>query len=761
LHSSNAQHCMKKITPLFLFALLLSSLMKAQSLYDINTIQQIRIHFSQANWDYQMDTAKNGDEGYIIAEWIELNGEVFDSVGVKYKGNSTYSASRAKNPLHISLDEYKDQSYGEYTDIKLSNQFGDPSLIREALSYEILGNYMDCPKSNYAEVYINDTLVGLFSNAESIGKKFCSDHFYSSKNTFVKCNPEVTSVSYRSNLKYIDPDSSDYEVRYDLQSDVGWNDLVALCDSLTNNQSSFSNIMDADRVIWMLAFNNVLVNLDSYSGAFAQNHYVYLDNTGHYNPVVWDLNMSFGGFPHTGTQAGMGTLDTTAMQTLSPILHAADLDWPIINIVMNNPQYRRMYFAHLRTITEEFFANGNYITAAAQLQGTIDAAVQADPNGFFSYANFQSGMNQDVFSLGSYVPGISNLMEARVNYLQSLAEYNLLPPTISNISVSDSLPAYLQTFTLNATVANANEVYLGIRFDKEEKFNHIPMYDDGLHNDGAAGDDVYGIDVIMQSAGARFYFYAENNDAGIFSPARAEHEFYSINADIPVAQQGEVVLNEFLAVNQNDTTDENGAHEDWIELYNTTSTPLNLFGLYLSDTYSNLTKYSFPENAIVPPHGYLILWADEDNTTTGDLHCNFKLSANGESLLISNAGGNILDSISFGAQAADRSMSRCPNGTGPFMTDFLPSFKDSNLCNDNVAELNEIQFSIYPNPSNAVVKIVMTPEMKNDFDVRNSFGQVIFEGTLSGEVQLYVSAWPAGIYFFSCKEIRKKFIVMH
>jgi len=754
---------MKKITLLLIPSLLLSAqMMKAQSLYDINTIQQIRIHFNQSNWDYQMDTSKDGSEGYIVAEWIELNGEIFDSVGVKYKGNSTYDASRAKNPLHISLDEYKEQSYGEYTDIKLSNQLGDPSLIREALAYQVLGNYMDCPKSNYAEVYINDTLVGLFSSAESIGKKFCSDHFYSSKNTFVKCNPKVTSTNFRSNLEYLGPDSSDYDVRYDMQSDIGWNDLVALCDSLTNNQSSFSNVMDVDRVIWMIAFNNVLVNLDSYSGAFAQNHYIYLDNTGHYDPVVWDLNMAFGGFPHTGTQGlGMGTLDTTAMQTLSPMLHASDNDWPLINNIMNNPQYRRMYFAHLRTITEEFFANGNYLTSALQLQNIIDAAVQSDPNNFFTYADFQAGMNQDVLVSSNYVPGISNLMEARVNYLHSLAEYNLVPPAVSNIQLTDTLPGYQQTFSVNATVTSSTVVYLGIRFDKEEKFNRLQMFDDGLHNDGTAGDNVFGIDVVMLSAGAQYYVYAENNDAGIFSPARAEHEYYSVNADIAVAQQGEVVLNEFLAVNQNDTTDENGAHEDWIELYNTTSSPRNLFGLYLSDTYTNLSKFAFPENAVIPPHGYLMVWADEDNTTTGDLHCNFKLSANGESLLLSNGAGNILDSISFGAQTADRSMSRCPNGTGPFMVDFQPSFKDSNLCNDNVAELDKMQFSIYPNPASSVIKIVTTTGMKKNFEIRNSFGQIIFAGKLSGALQIDVSLWSAGIYFFSCNGSKKKFVVMH
>ena len=71
----------------------------AQSLYDINQIQQIEIYFSQTNWDFQMDTAKAGAEGYIISDSVRINGVNFVDVGVKYKGNSSYNANGNKNPL--------------------------------------------------------------------------------------------------------------------------------------------------------------------------------------------------------------------------------------------------------------------------------------------------------------------------------------------------------------------------------------------------------------------------------------------------------------------------------------------------------------------------------------------------------------------------------------------------------------------------------------------------------------------------------------
>jgi spore coat protein CotH len=94
-------------------------------------IQTIEINFTQTNWDYMLDTATAGYESDIMANWVKINGVQYDSVGVRYKGNSTYNANQVKNPFHITLDAFKNQDYQGYTDIKLSNVAKDPSFVRE------------------------------------------------------------------------------------------------------------------------------------------------------------------------------------------------------------------------------------------------------------------------------------------------------------------------------------------------------------------------------------------------------------------------------------------------------------------------------------------------------------------------------------------------------------------------------------------------------------------------------------------------------
>ncbi len=99
------------------------------------------------------------------------------------------------------------------------------------------------------------------------------------------------------------------------------------------------------------------------------------------------------------------------------------------------------------------------------------------------------------------------------------------------------------------------------------------MYDDGAHNDGIAGNSIFGAS-ISNSVMIQYYIYAENSTAGVFSPERAEYEFHTIQQINPSS----VVINEFMADNQSYITDNDGEYEDWIELYNNSGDNFNMSG---------------------------------------------------------------------------------------------------------------------------------------------------------------------------------------
>lgn len=739
----------------FLLSVLLlisSTVCFAQSFYDPNTLQKIEITFSQSNWDYILDTAKAGKDGYLMAQLVKINGVSFDSAGVKFKGGSSYNANNAKNPFHIELDFIKNQNYQGYKDIKLSNGFKDPSMVREVLAYNILNKYMPSSLSNYCQLYVNGVYIGVYSNSEAVTKTFVNSRFYSKDNAFFFMD------NFNCPLKYNGQDSSFY-TNYTIKSTTGWKALINLCDTLVNKPSFIESILDVDRSLWMIGFDNVTVNLDSYIGAPTHNYYAYRDDNGRFNPIVWDVNEVFGNFTNAGTGP---PLTLPQEQTLSPYIHATDPNWPLIQNLLANPMFKRMYIAHMRTIVNENFANGSYTTTAYSLQNVIDTALQADPNKLYSYAQFTVNVNTNVTSGPSTIPGLSVLMGPRVNYLQTSTDFTLTPPTISSPSAV-STPSLNSAVTITANVVNANSngVYLGYRFAVTERFNRVPMFDDGLHNDGVAGDNVFGATFTMSASSAHYYVYAENNDAGMFSPERAEYEFHNLVA-VQTASVGQVYINEFLADNFGDVVNETFQYEDWIELYNTASTPLELGGLYLTDNYSSPTKFLFPKNTIIQPNDHLIIWADDKASTSSYVHCNFKLSASGEKLMLSNGSGIILDSITFGPQTTDRSMARCPDGVGTFSANVIPTFNMAN-CAIGVNELEEDENSIriFPNPANNYFVIRNYAGGTENVIVYNTLGEEIYKNKVNKDLVVNTSSWEPGVYFIRTQNSVKKLIVTH
>ncbi len=126
-----------------------------------------------------------------------------------------------------------------------------------------------------------------------------------------------------------------------------------------------------------------------------------------------------------------------------------------------------------------------------------------------------------------------------------------------------------------------------------------------------------------------------------------------------------VVINELLAANSS-LADPQGEFDDWIELYNLGSTAVDLGGAYLTDDPSAPTKWQIPvgkaAQTTLPPHGYLLIWADKETADSG-LHAGFALDAGGEELVLLQADGTtVIDSISFGEQRAGVSYGRFPDG---------------------------------------------------------------------------------------------------
>ncbi len=738
----------------------ITSISTAQTLFDQQVIRKIEVYIADPLWDYKMDTAKHGTDGYLKADFVKIDNQQFNDVGIKYKGNSSFDSTRKKNPLHIEFDTYSNQHYEGYKDLKLSNGYADPSNIREVLAYDMLQHYMHCPKSNFAQVYINGDYYGLYASSENIDKKFCADHFGSNQGSFVKCNPIINpSPATKSNLKYIDANPNSYSIFYEIKSNDGWPPLISLCDSVSNQNSLIANYVNIDRLIWMLAFNNALVNLDSYNGVFSQNYYMYRDNHMLYNPIIWDLNMCFGGFPFAGAgTSSMGTLNIAGLQQLATTNHQSDPNWPLINAILNNPQYKRMYHAHLKTIIQEQISNQQYKIKFNQLKALIDTAVASDQNLFFTYNQFLHSADSN-YTQGSYmVPGLFSLMDQRATFLLATPELSAISPSISNIATGSTAPSFNSNVHITASISNSNSAYLGYRFDAQSPFTKIPLYDDGMHNDGAANDNIFGNSILMTHAQLQYYIYAENNDAGLFSPARAEHEYYSLTCELSLPTVGDIVINELLTSNVTNARDEYNDKEDWIELFNNSSKVVDLSGCMLSDSLSIPGMWIIPPGTFIEPGAFVIIWADNEMYEK-PLHTNFKLNKTQDFLLLSDANGNLLDSTSVSQQLDDVSWGRYPNGTG--------SFQKMNTTfsahNNNFPLSTQDTFSdgivVYPNPTQDLLFVEASDEIA--IRITSIDGRIVYTSSAKKTHQISTAHWQNGMYLIQSKNITRKICVLH
>ena len=116
-----------------------------------------------------------------------------------------------------------------------------------------------------------------------------------------------------------------------------------------------------------------------------------------------------------------------------------------------------------------------------------------------------------------------------------------------------------------------------------------------------------------------------------------EHEGYSNTNPT-------ILANEFLASSETCCGSEMfGSGEDFVELYNYGSAPVNIAGWGFSDTEGEIATVA--PDTIIPAGGHLILWYTGE--TNGFPEVDAKLSSDGESIYGEDSSGTAIFSISL------------------------------------------------------------------------------------------------------------------
>ena len=127
-------------------------------------------------------------------------------------------------------------------------------------------------------------------------------------------------------------------------------------------------------------------------------------------------------------------------------------------------------------------------------------------------------------------------------------------------------------------------------------------------------------------------------------------------------------INEWMAANTHTllNTNNGNRYDDWFELFNPGDQPADLGGFFLTDTLSDPFAFAIPAGYVIPPHGFLLVWADNrpalNQPPFAELHVNFKLNRGGEVLALFASDGTLIDGLTYGPQSDDLSQGRYPDG---------------------------------------------------------------------------------------------------
>ncbi len=749
---------MKKLFPIIIFLITTISVFSQPTfpdngpLYIDNVVPRIDITIDPdtLEWLYQDENLSSDIE--FTARFIFNNGTIVDTiepVGFRLRGNT--SRHSKKKSFKVSFNRFT--SGGKYYGVEklnLNGEHNDPSVIRSKVCWDVLRKMeIPAPRANHVQVYINNNYYGLYISVEHIDEEFIKSRFTYNDGNQYKC-------LWPANLNYLGDDPDLYKLEqgdrrvYELKINEELDDYADIAHfiDVLNNIPDGSLECELDKVfntydyLKVIASDILFGHWDGY--IYNQNNYYLYHNTmtDKFEFIPYDLDNTL----------GIDWLDRDWSERNI-------YDWqqhgshyrPLYERIMNDSFLRDQYTYYMKQLVTETIDLDSLITAIEQRRDMIAPYLQNDsyyPRDWgYSMTDFYDSYNQ---SLGGHVDfGLFPFLETRINSILNQLESTTMYPVIKYIKHNRSstselwVRAYVDVADLPANVE------LHYNYESQSTIE-LSMYDDGMHNDGIAGDHIFGgaIENIPQNTSLFYQIYVSDNlnkvtllpCEPVFIPASGGDEHM-------------LFINEFMASNASTIADEHGDYNDWIEIYNPEDVTVWVGDKYLTDNLGTPDKWLMPDSYIEPGE-FMLIWADGE-PDQGPFHANFKLSKDGEEIGLFGDGQQVIDEIVYGQQTTDISFGRKDDGDFEWILFEEPTPRVSNQTSSIHYPNQDIGFDIFPNPSNGNI-VYLTDKIS--YKVYNIYGQLV-----AGEINydfINISTYNNGIYIVvSDRGIKRKLII--
>ena len=672
-------------------------------LFASDSVHTINLTFHQNDWwDSLLFNYKHYDDPpYLAAEfdWGDIH---YDSIGVRFKGNSSYfGVQGVKKSFKLDIDAFVGglEIYG-LDKLNLNNCYMDPSFVREKCAYELCEAVgLVAERTNYAALYLNSEYWGLYLMVEQLDQEFIESRFGTSE------EGNLWKGDEHGSLEYLGTDQTSYYSEYELKTNEeenDWSALIELTEALNNTTlaelpDTLHVLTDVNSALAMLAIDLFTVNLDSYVGRCANYYLYHRDLDGRFVFAKWDLNMAWGGY-------NPDQFLVVQMKRLTPywINTSPREERPLAERLWQIEEYDSLYLGHFKKLMSGKAYPDTLIARMEELRDLVRDYVYDDPNKFYTDTEFEQAMTSDINVTpkpGWTIPGLEPFIRDRDIYLRTLLGTWTLPEGLvinevmadNETTVADEFGDYddwIEITNTGSSAINLDGIILTDCWEGTADYTfpdttlnpgeYIVVWADDEASEGDLhapfklskdGEDIYLINgfVILDQV----TFPALSSDITWGRWADGSGDWQLLSAATPGAENQnpenpeEIVLyiNEFMALNSVTIQDEMSEYEDWLEIYNPGPGAVDMGGLYLTDDLTNTTQWTFPDTTL-EAGGFLLVWCDDD-TGDGPLHTNFKLSGDGEEIGLFgrlSAGNNVIDSYTFGVQSDDISEGRETDG---------------------------------------------------------------------------------------------------
>ena len=464
--------------PFLLTSLLLPSWLLAQidgdNIFSVDQVISVNLDFPQADFWTQLQNNYTADENdYIVAHLTltDVSGtHAIDSVGVRLKGNSSYSHPGTKKSFKIDFNKYiSGQNYDGLKKLNFSNGFKDPSCMREKLFFDVCREAnVPAPRASFAEVTFNGEPWGFYTVVEQIDDQFLDWNILEDDGNLFKAGdnfggggpPGSGGNTTAADLVYYGEDQATYADRYELKSneDINdWSDLISFLDFINNtDDAAFAAGIDfrieVDAFLRSAALDMLFSNLDTYTGS-ARNYYLYHNQDSNlWEWIKWDANEAFGSYTN-----GAGDMETLA-------LDYCEVSRPLLQRMLDDPDLYQRYLEQVCYLTAYFFNEAYLHARIDEVRDLIAPAVYADDNKMYSNADFDTNLEADLSGggggpMGGQTYGLKPFVTNRAAYIAGeldcstlsvepsrLPEWTVFPNPASNwvtVTGSTALPADL------------------------------------------------------------------------------------------------------------------------------------------------------------------------------------------------------------------------------------------------------------------------------------------------------------------------------